>query len=172
MDASNTKRTMDQGTGAVAGLFVAENATVIGDVTLGEEVSIWFGAVVRGDKSRIEIGCGSNIQDNAVVHTTTGFPVTIGRNVSVGHGAILHGCTIKDDVLVGMGAIVMNGAVIGEGSIIGAGAVVTEGKEMPASSLILGVPAKVIKQTDAAQREQIVHNAREYVKLAGRYRNG
>lgn len=103
-------------------VFIAENATVIGDVTLADDVSIWFGAVVRADRDRITVGAGSNIQDNAVVHTTISFPVSIGAEVSVGHGAILHGCTIRDQVLIGMGAIVLNGAVVGEGSIIGAGA--------------------------------------------------
>jgi len=159
--------------GSVVGdrVFIAENATVIGDVTLADDVSIWFGAVVRADRDRITVGTGSNIQDNAVVHTTPNFPVTIGEEVSVGHGAILHGCTIRDRVLVGMGAIVLNGAVIGEGSILGAGAVVTEGKEIPSNSLVLGVPGKAVRETTPEQREGIVRNAREYVKLAGRYRH-
>lgn len=153
-------------------VFVAENATVIGDVTLADDVSVWFGAVVRGDRDSIMVGSGSNIQDNAVVHTTPGFGVTIGTGVSVGHGAILHGCTIHDRVLVGMGAVVLNGAVVGEGSIIGAGAVVTEGKEIPPNSLVLGVPGKVVRETTPEQQEGILHNAREYVNLAGRYRHG
>ncbi|KLK88027.1 acetyltransferase [Methanoculleus sediminis] len=159
--------------GSVVGnrVFIAENATVIGDVSLGDDVGVWFGAVVRGDRDTITVGAGSNIQDNAVVHTTPGFPVTIGTEVSVGHGAILHGCTIRDRVLVGMGAIVLNGAVVGEGSIIGAGAVVTEGKEIPSNSLVLGVPGKVIRETTPEQQESILHNAHEYVKLAGRYRH-
>lgn len=162
------------GSGSVVGdrIFIAENATVIGDVTLADDVNIWFGAVVRADRDSIAVGAGSNIQDNAVVHTTPGFPVRIGAGVSVGHGAILHGCTIEDDVLVGMGAIVLNGAVVGEGSIIGAGAVVTEGKEIPPRSLVLGVPGKVVRETTPEQQEKIVHNAREYIRLAGEYRNG
>ncbi|NLA99516.1 MAG: gamma carbonic anhydrase family protein [Methanomicrobiales archaeon] len=153
-------------------VFIAENATVIGDVTLADDASVWFGAVARGDRDTITVGEGSNIQDNAVVHTTPGFPVAIGAEVSVGHGAILHGCTIRDRVLVGMGAVVLNGAVVGEGSIIGAGAVVTEGKDIPRNSLVLGVPGKVVRETTPEQREGILHNAREYVKLAGRYRRG
>ncbi|HQD26646.1 MULTISPECIES: gamma carbonic anhydrase family protein [Methanoculleus] len=159
--------------GSVAGkrVFIAENATVIGDVTLADDVSVWFGAVIRGDRDRISVGAGSNIQDNAVVHTTIGFPVTVGADVSVGHGAILHGCTIHDRVLVGMGAVVLNGAVVGEGSIIGAGAVVTEGKEIPPNSLVLGVPGKVVRETTPEQQESIIQNAREYVKLAERYRH-
>lgn len=160
--------------GSVVGerIFIADTATVIGDVTLADDVNIWFGAVVRGDRDRVTLGAGSNIQDNAVVHTTIGFPARIGAGVSVGHGAILHGCTVHDHVLVGMGAIVLNGAVVGEGSIIGAGAVVTEGKDIPPRSLVLGVPGRVVRGTTSGEEEKIVHNAREYVKLAGRYRNG
>ena len=121
---------------------MAPTATVIGDVLLGAETGIWFGAVLRGDRDRIEIGAGSNVQDNAVVHTSRGFPARIGKEVSVGHGAILHGCTIGDRVLVGMGAIVMNGAVVGEDSIIAAGAVVTEGSAIPPGSVVMGVPGR------------------------------
>ncbi len=113
-------------------LFVAGNATITGDVTIGKQVGIWFGAVIRADRDRIVIGDRSNIQDNCVVHTSKGFPVTIGNDVSVGHGAILHGCTIGNQVLIGMGAIILNGAKIGDGSIIGAGAVITEGKRYTA----------------------------------------
>ena len=105
-------------------LFIAENATVIGDVTLEEDVSIWFGAVIRADKDKISIGYRSNIQDNCVIHTSAGYPIKIGSNVSVGHAAVLHGCTVGDRVLIGMGAIVLNGAFIGEDSIIGAGSVI------------------------------------------------
>lgn len=172
MTASNSRRTMESGIVAGSRVFIAENATVIGDVTLGDDANVWFGAVVRADKDRIAIGAESNIQDNAVVHTTAGYPVTIGSQVSVGHGAILHGCTIRDRVLVGMGAIVLNGALVGEGSVIGAGAVITEGKEIPAGSLVLGVPGKVVKETTDEQRQGIVANARSYVDLAGRYRHG
>jgi carbonic anhydrase/acetyltransferase-like protein (isoleucine patch superfamily) len=150
-------------------LFVAGNATVIGDITLGDQVGIWFGAVLRADKDRISIGDRSNIQDNCVVHTSRGFPVSLGTDVSVGHGAILHGCTIADQVLVGMGAIVLNGARIGKGSLIGAGALVREGMDIPEGSVVVGVPGKVIKQTDAAQRQQILSNAASYVELAGEY---
>ncbi|MDD1699998.1 MAG: gamma carbonic anhydrase family protein [Methanoregula sp.] len=150
-------------------LFMAGNATVIGNVTVGKEVGIWFGAVVRADKDRIMIGNRSNIQDNCVVHTSKGFPVSIGKNVSVGHGAILHGCTIQDNVLVGMGAIVLNGAIIGEGSLIGAGAVITEGMEVPAGSVVVGIPARIIKQTNDAQTQHILNNASAYIELAREY---
>jgi carbonic anhydrase/acetyltransferase-like protein (isoleucine patch superfamily) len=153
-------------------LFVAPSATVIGDVTLTANVSIWFGAVVRADKDRIVIGENSNIQDNSVVHTSTGHPVIIGSNVSVGHGAILHGCTLSDRVLVGMGAIVLNGAVVGADSVIGAGAVVTEGMTVPPGSVVVGVPGKVIKQASDAQKQHIVTNARSYVELASEYAHG
>ncbi len=153
-----------------APLFVAPNATILGDVTLARDVSIWFGAVLRGDKDRITVGEGSNIQDNAVVHTSRNHPVVIGKEVSVGHGAILHGCEIHDQVLVGMGAIVMNGAVIGARCILGAGTVITEGTQIPADSVVLGVPGKVLKQTSAVQQQYIIENARSYIELAKRYR--
>jgi len=152
--------------------FIAPTATVIGDVSLGADTGIWFGAVIRGDKDRIEIGTGSNIQDNAVVHTSRGFPTVIGKEVSVGHGAILHGCTISDRVLVGMGAIVMNGAKIGEDTIIAAGAVVTEGTMIPPGSVVIGVPGKVVKQASPEQREGIRRNAESYIALARDYRHG
>jgi carbonic anhydrase/acetyltransferase-like protein (isoleucine patch superfamily) len=150
-------------------LFMAGNATVIGDITIGEKVGIWFGAVLRADKDRISIGDRSNIQDNCVVHTSRGFPVTLGKDVSVGHGAILHGCTVADQVLIGMGAIVLNGARIGKGSLIGAGAVIREGMEVTEGSVVVGVPGKIIKQTDIAQQQQILSNAASYVELAGEY---
>jgi carbonic anhydrase/acetyltransferase-like protein (isoleucine patch superfamily) len=152
--------------------FIAANATVTGDVTIGDQAGVWFGAVIRADKDRIVVGAGSNIQDNSVVHTSAGHPCLIGELVSAGHGAILHGCTIRDRVLVGMGAIVMNGAEIGSGSILGAGTVITEGSVVPPDSVVLGVPGKVIKGTTPEQREYIVRNARSYIELAERYRNG
>jgi carbonic anhydrase/acetyltransferase-like protein (isoleucine patch superfamily) len=150
-------------------LFVAGNATVIGDVTVGKQVGIWFSAVIRADKDRIVIGDRSNIQDNCVVHTSKGFPVIIGNDVSVGHGAILHGCTIGSRVLVGMGAIIINGAKVGDGSIIGAGAVITEGKDIPPNSVVIGVPGKIVKQVDQVQQQHILNNAVSYVELAKEY---
>lgn len=149
--------------------FIAENATVRGDVSLGEQVSIWFGAVVRADKDRIIIGDRSNIQDNVVLHTSAGHPLRIGKDVSVGHGAILHGCTIADRVLVGMGAIVLNGARIGEDSLLGAGTVVTEGMEIPRGSVVVGIPGKIIKEVSADQKNHIVENAQNYWNLAKNY---
>jgi carbonic anhydrase/acetyltransferase-like protein (isoleucine patch superfamily) len=150
-------------------LFQAANATVIGDVTLGRQVGIWFGAVIRADKDRIVVGDRSNIQDNCVVHTSKGFPVIIGNDVSVGHGAILHGCTVCDQVLVGMGAVILNGAKIGKDTVIGAGAVVTEGMIVPEGSVVLGVPGKVLRQASDVQKEHILKNAASYVELAGEY---
>ncbi len=161
---------MDAGT-LGADVFLAPNATVLGEVTLGDRVGVWFGAVIRADKDRIAIGADSNVQDSCVIHCSAGRPVTIGREVSVGHGAILHGCTIEDRVLVGMGAIVLNGAVVGEDSLIGAGAVVTEGAQIPPGSVVVGVPGRVVKQTTDEQRAHIRANAASYVELATRYRD-
>ena len=159
---------MDAGVSGVA-LFRAGNAAIMGDVTIGKDVGVWFGAVVRADKDRIVIGDRSNIQDNCVIHTSRGFPTLIGEDVSVGHGAILHGCRIDDRVLIGMGAIVLNGAHIGTGSLIGAGAVVKEGMEVPEGSVVVGIPGKVVKQASEEQQRHILENAASYVTLAGEY---
>jgi len=151
--------------------FIADTATVIGKVRLHDSASVWFGAVLRGDNEWIEIGENSNVQDNATCHTDPGFPLRIGKNCTVGHNVILHGCTIEDGALVGMGAIVMNGARIGRGSVVGAGAVVTEGKEFPEHSLIIGAPARVIRTLDAAQVDNMGRAARAYVAKIPRYVN-
>lgn len=142
------------------------NATVYGDVTLHKNVNIWYGSVIRGDSDSIEIDESTNIQDLCVIHTDHGHPVHIGKNVTVGHRAILHGCTIEDEVMVGMGAIVMNGAHIGKHTIIGAGALVTENKQIPENSIVLGSPAKVIKQISPEQIQDILENAKHYVELS------
>jgi len=152
--------------------FVADTATVIGKVRLHDSASVWFGAVLRGDNEWIEIGENSNVQDNATCHTDPGFPLSIGKNCTVGHNVILHGCTLEDGALVGMGSIVMNGAKIGRGSVVGAGAVITEGKEFPEHSLIIGAPARVIRTLDAAQVERMGSAARSYVKNGPRYVKG
>ena len=149
--------------------WVAPNASVIGDVTLGERVSIWFGAVLRGDIDRISIGAGSNIQDGSVCHADPGRPLLVGEHVTVGHMVMLHGCTIGDHCLIGIGAVVMNGAVIGKNSVVGAGSLVTEGKEFPEGSLIMGSPAKVVRQLDAAALAKLQQNAANYVKNGQRY---
>ena len=140
---------------------IAENAVLVGDVTVGADVSIWYGAVVRGDTAPIVLGYGCNVQDNCVVHGSEGYPAKIGKNVTVGHGAIIHGCTIEDDCLIGMGAVVLNGAQIGSFSIVGAGALVTERKEIPPYSLVVGVPGKVVKTyegDDAAKVEKSIRD--------------
>ena len=151
-------------------IVICPGAQVIGDVELGEDVSIWHGAVVRGDTDSVTIGNRSNVQDNCVVHCTKGFPVEIGENVSVGHGAVVHGCKLDDNVLIGMKATVLNGAHISRNSIVGAGAVVSEGKEFPEGSLILGVPAKAVKEVSPQQIEMIQNNADNYVRLSKQYK--
>ncbi len=151
--------------------FIAETATVIGKVRLKSGASVWFGAVLRGDNEWIEIGEGANVQDNATCHTDPGFPLTIGRHCTVGHNVILHGCTLDDGALIGMGSIVMNGARIGRDSIVGAGAVITEGKEFPEHSLIIGAPARVIRTLDPALVQKM-GNAETYIAKSPRYRSG
>lgn len=149
--------------------FVAENATLIGDVRVGARVSIWFGAVVRADINAITVGQGTNIQDNVVIHVDETHPVRIGEDVTVGHGAILHGCTIGDGALIGMGATVLDGAEIGEGCIIGAGTVVTQGVKIPAGSMVLGLPGKVVRTLTEAEVAALREHSREYWELASRY---
>ncbi len=149
--------------------FIAATAVVLGDVTLGEESSVWFQAVVRGDVAPITIGARTNIQDGAVLHADEGCPCTLGDGVTVGHNAIVHGCQVEDNVLIGMGSVVMNRSVIGRDSIIGVGAVVTEGTQIPPRSLVLGVPGKVRRQLDEQDLQQIAHAAQHYVANARRY---
>ncbi|MEJ8543190.1 gamma carbonic anhydrase family protein [Methanothermobacter wolfeii] len=145
---------------------VFDGARIVGDVRIGEGSSVWYNAVLRGDIEPITVGKCSNIQDNCVVHSTRGFPVEIGDLVSVGHAAVLHGCRVMDNVLIGMNSTVLNGAVIGENSIVGAGAVVTEGKEFPGGSLILGVPARAVRTLDEDEIGSIRENAIRYSRLA------
>jgi carbonic anhydrase/acetyltransferase-like protein (isoleucine patch superfamily) len=151
------------------GAYIADNAQVIGRVHLAEDTSLWFGVVVRGDTDDIRIGRGSNVQDNSVLHTDEGIELVIGEDVTVGHQCMLHGCTIGDGSLIGIGAIVLNGARIGRHSIVGAGALVTEGKEFPDYSMILGSPAKVVKTLTPEQAERFRHGATHYVDNARRY---
>ena len=146
--------------------FVAPNATLIGDVVLKPGATIWYGAVLRGDDGTLTVGEGSNVQDNAVLHTGPGLDVTIGRNVSIGHSAVVHGCTVGDDCLIGMHATILNGAVIGAGSLIAAGALVTEGAVIPPNSLVVGVPGKVLRPVTPEQTASIAANAEEYRALA------
>ena len=149
--------------------WVAESAEVIGQVELGEHASVWFGVVIRGDVEAIRIGRNSNIQDNSVLHADYGRPLVIGNDVTVGHQVMLHGCTIGDGALIGIGAIVLNGATIGRGCIVGAGAVVTEGKAFPDGSLILGAPARVAKQLSPEQAASLQAGSAHYVKNAQRF---
>ncbi|AXK46222.1 gamma carbonic anhydrase family protein [Brachybacterium saurashtrense] len=150
--------------------WVAPSATVLGKVSLADGASVFYGAVLRGDVDSISIGERSNVQDGCVAHTDPGHPVVVGAGVSVGHRAVLHGCTVEDDALIGMGAVVLNGAVVGAGSLVAAGAVVTEGMQIPPGSLVAGVPAKVRKELDEDAREALRRNARTYVDLAARHR--
>ena len=155
-------KTPDVGSAA----FVAPNATLAGDVVLAAGSSVWYGAVVRGDTGAIRIGKNSNIQDNAVLHTGPGLDVTVGRGTSVGHGAVVHGCTVGDGCLIGMHATILNGAVIGDGCLIAAGALVPENMRVPAGSLVIGVPGKVVRPVSAAQAAAIKANEEEYLELA------
>lgn len=149
--------------------WIAETAAVIGDVVLGEGVGIWFGAVLRGDNETITVGDGSNVQENCVFHTDLGYPLTIGEGCTIGHKAMLHGCTIGDNSLIGMSATVLNGAVIGRNCLIGAGALVTEGKVIPDNSLVVGSPGKVVRELDADAAAMLAESARHYVANAHRF---
>lgn len=146
--------------------FVAPTATLIGDAHLGADASAFYGVVVRADTATIAVGAGSNLQDNVVLHADPGFPATVGRGVSIGHGAVVHGCTVEDDCLIGMGATVLNGAVIGAGSLVAAGAVVLEGTVIPPRSLVAGVPAKVRRELTDEEFAGVQANASRYVELA------
>jgi carbonic anhydrase/acetyltransferase-like protein (isoleucine patch superfamily) len=152
--------------------WIAPNATVIGKVALSEEASIWFGAVLRGDTELISVGARSNVQDNAILHTDAGFPLDIGADCTVGHAAILHGCVIGRGALVGMGAVVLNGARIGASSLIGAGALVTAGTVVPDRSLVLGTPAKVVRQLKDEELAMLAASAQHYVDNARRFAAG
>ena len=150
--------------------WIAPGAHVMGQVDVGAEVGIWFGATVRGDRERIVIGARTNVQEGAVLHTDPGFPLTIGEGCTIGHRAIVHGCTVGDNSLIGMGATVMNGARIGADSIVGAGALVTEGKSFPDRSLIVGAPARAVRQLDDAALDGLRRSAQTYVDNARRFR--
>jgi carbonic anhydrase/acetyltransferase-like protein (isoleucine patch superfamily) len=151
--------------------WVAESAEVIGKVTLADDASVWYGAVLRGDNDRISVGRGSNLQDGCVLHTDNGFPLTIGEDAIIGHRVMLHGCTIGDGSLVGIGSVVLNGARIGRHCIVGAGALVTEGKVFPDGVLIVGAPAKVVRELSAGQIEGLRSNAAQYVLQQQRHRS-
>lgn len=152
--------------------WIADSAQVMGDVQLGADASVWFGTVVRGDTAHITIGEGTNVQDASVLHADEGMPLTIGRHVTVGHQVMLHGCTIGDESLIGIGAIVLNGAKIGKNCLVGAGALVTEGKEFPDGSMIIGSPARVVRQLTSEQIEGLRRSAQHYIHNARRFRAG
>jgi carbonic anhydrase/acetyltransferase-like protein (isoleucine patch superfamily) len=152
--------------------FIHSHATVIGDVVVGSRVSVWPAAVIRGDTARITIGNDSNVQDGTVVHVDHGVPTTIGDRVAIGHRAIVHGATIDDDCLIGMGAILLNGVHVGTGSIVGAGALCPEGMQIPPHSLVLGLPARVIRQTTMEERDRIRRTVESYLSLQDEHRRG
>lgn len=152
--------------------FVAPGAHLIGRVALGEDANVWFNCVLRGDNEWITIGARTNIQDNSVLHTDMGFPLTIGADCTIGHNVILHGCTIGEGTLIGMGATILNGAKIGRNCLVGANALVTEGKEFPDNSLIVGAPAKVTRELGADSREKFLESAKHYVENGHRYLGG
>lgn len=152
--------------------WVAESGQVMGGVTMAADSSVWFGATVRGDTEHITIGEGSNIQDGSVLHADYGTPLTVGKNVTVGHMVVLHGCTIGDESLIGIGAVVLNGAKIGKNCLVGAGSLVTEGKEFPDGSMIMGTPAKVVRQLTPEQIQGLRESAKRYIENARRYKAG
>ncbi|BDW85198.1 gamma carbonic anhydrase family protein [Roseicyclus marinus] len=152
--------------------WVAPGAHVIGRVVLEEGASVWFGVTLRGDNEEIRIGAGSNVQENCVFHTDMGYPLSVGRNCTIGHKAMLHGCTIGDGSLVGMGATILNGAVIGKGCLIGAGALIPEGKVIPDGSLVMGMPGKVVRELDAAAQDKLLASAAHYRDRMRRFRAG
>ena len=149
--------------------YIHPAAVVTGDVTLGADVSVWPTAVIRGDTDRIVIGAETNVQDGTIIHVDEGVPTTIGARVGIGHRAIIHGSTIADDVLIALGAVLLNGVKVGTGSIVGAGAVCTEGMEIPPNSLVLGVPGRIVRQTTDAERERIRRTVSSYLELTERY---
>lgn len=155
-----------------ADAWVAPDANVIGAVVLGAEASVWFGSTLRGDNETITVGDGSNVQELCVLHTDMGYPLTIGRDCTIGHRAILHGCTIGDETLIGMGAVVLNGAKIGRNCLIGAGALITENKEIPDGSLVMGTPGRVVRELDAVAIEGLRRSAAGYRANAARFRLG
>lgn len=152
--------------------WVADEATLIGKVVVEAEASIWFGAQIRGDNEEIRVGAGTNVQENAVLHTDMGYPLTIGANCTIGHKAMLHGCTIGSGTLIGMGATVLNGAKIGSGCLIGACALITEGKEIPDGSLVMGSPGRVVRALDETARAKLLASAASYQANARRFRAG
>jgi carbonic anhydrase/acetyltransferase-like protein (isoleucine patch superfamily) len=152
--------------------FIAATAAVMGDVTLGEDASVWYGAVLRGDMAPIVIGAQSNIQDGTIVHVDEGFPCSVGRRVGVGHRVVLHGCMVEDDCLIAMGSVLLNGVRIGTGSVVAAGAVIPEGMQVPPGSLVMGVPGRIVRSVDAALAHRVAATWSHYVEQARAHREG
>lgn len=152
--------------------WVAPDANLIGKIVLEDKASVWFGCTLRGDNEEIRVGRGSNVQENVICHTDMGYPLVIGANCTIGHKAMLHGCTIGEGSLIGMGATVLNGAKIGKGCLIGAGALITEGKEIPDGSLVMGAPGKVVRTLDEAARAKLLSSAVHYSENAARFARG
>lgn len=152
--------------------WIAPDANLIGDILIEDAASVWFGSTLRGDNERITVGRGSNIQENCVLHTDMGFPLVIGANCTIGHKVMLHGCTIGEGSLIGMGATVLNGAQIGKGCLIGAGALITEGKVIPDGSLVMGAPGKVLRELDAQAQQGLIKSALGYQANMRRFRAG
>ena len=152
--------------------FIAPTAVVMGDVTLGPRSSVWYGSVIRGDMAPIVIGADSNIQDGSVVHVDEGVPCTVGARVGVGHRVILHGCTVEDDSLIGMGSVLLNNVTIGRGSVVAAGAVIPEGMTVPPGSLVMGVPGRIVRPVDPGLAERIAGTWKHYVEQARAHRSG
>jgi carbonic anhydrase/acetyltransferase-like protein (isoleucine patch superfamily) len=155
-----------------ADAWIAPDADVIGRVTLGPKSSVWFHAVLRGDQEPIEVGEGSNVQDFCMLHTDPGFPLRVGRNVTVGHHVVLHGCTVGDESLVGIGAVILNGATVGANCLVGARSLITEGKAIPDGSVVMGAPAKVVREVTEQDRASMALNTLHYVERARAYRTG
>jgi carbonic anhydrase/acetyltransferase-like protein (isoleucine patch superfamily) len=151
------------------GAFVAPGAVLVGDVTLGEGSSVWYNAVVRADREAVRIGRFTNVQDNCTLHADPGYPAVLGNHVTVGHGAVVHGATVEDEALIGIGATVLNGAVVGRGSVVGVGAVITEGTQIPPGVLALGLPARVVRGLTPEELEANRRRAVSYAELAGRH---
>src|ERR1700733_10855570 len=153
-----------------ASAYIAPNATVVGKVILGENSTVWFGATLRGDNETISIGADSNVQDSAVLHTDPGFPMSIGPRVSIGHQAMMHGCTVGEGTLIGIQSIVLNGATIGKGCLVGAGALITERKVFPDGTLIIGAPAKAVRELSEEERQSLLDVAKNYAQRGAYYR--
>jgi carbonic anhydrase/acetyltransferase-like protein (isoleucine patch superfamily) len=152
--------------------FIASTAAVMGDVTLGEQASVWYGAVLRGDMAPILIGAQSNIQDGTVVHVDEGVPCRVGQRVAVGHRVVLHGCTVEDDCLIAMGSVLLNGVLVGSGSVVAAGAVVPEGMRVPPGSLVMGVPGRIVRSVDSALTQRVAETWSHYVEEAKAHKAG